>query len=99
MIDQIRQLRNRASHAEDIYKTIQVQTTLYMWQFKVLRSLLVGSKNQQGVLQEIYGSSNTIQNNSNELKRGIVSITPPSYSSVGILAISFTNCHRERQAQ
>ena len=84
MIDQIRQLRNRASHAEDIYKTIQVQTTLYMWQFKVLRSLLVGSKNQQGVLQEIYGSSNTIQNNSNELKRGIVAITPPSYSSVGI---------------
>jgi hypothetical protein len=34
---------------------------------------------EQGILQEIYGSSNTVQNNSNELKRGIVAITPPSY--------------------
>jgi len=74
MIDQIRKLRNRAPHPEP----------MYLWQFNILRSLIVGNKNQKGVLQEIYGSSNTIQNNSNELKRGIVSITPPSYLSVGI---------------
>ena len=74
MIDQIRKLRNRAPHPEP----------MYLWQFNILRSLIVGNKNQKGVLQEIYGSSNTIQNNSNELKRGIVAITPPSYSSVGI---------------
>lgn len=73
MIDQVRKLRNRVTHAYP----------MHLWQFNILRSLLVGSKNQQGILQEIYASSNTVQNNSNELKRGIVAITPPSYSSVG----------------
>ncbi len=45
-IDKIRQLRNRASHAEPI---------LYLWQFKELWSLVVGGKKTRGVLQEIYG--------------------------------------------
>lgn len=52
MIDQIRQLRNRASHAEPI---------LYFWQFKMLWSLLVGRKTGGGVLQEIYGDSNIVK--------------------------------------
>ncbi len=42
-------LRNRASDAE---------TILHCWQFKLLRSLLVGSKLDKGALQEIYDSAN-----------------------------------------
>jgi len=82
IIDQIRQLRNRASHAETTCNTIQVEAVLYLWQFKVLRALLIGSKTQRGVLQEIYGSSNTVQNNYYELTRGMQTSSPPSYSSV-----------------
>lgn len=74
MIDQIRKLRNRVTHPD----------VMYLWQFNILGSLLVGSKNQKGVLQEIYANSNTLQNNSNQLKRGIVAVTPPSYLNVGI---------------
>lgn len=73
-IDQIRKFRNIADHPG----------TMYLWQFDMSWSLLIGSKNQQGVLQEIYGSLNTSQNNFNPLKREMVAITsPPSYSNTG----------------
>ncbi len=74
-IDQIRKLRNIADHPG----------TMYLWQFDMSWSLLIGSKNQQGVLQEIYGNLNSFQNNSNPLKRETVAITsPPQYSNAGI---------------
>lgn len=51
-VDQIRKLRNLVAHSEP----------MYLWQFKMLWSLLIGRKTSRGVLQEIYGSSNTVQN-------------------------------------
>ncbi|NJL83449.1 MAG: hypothetical protein HC890_11770 [Chloroflexaceae bacterium] len=45
-IDRIAQLRNRAAHAD----------TLYLWQFKELWGLIVGS-DRPGILQSIYGGS------------------------------------------
>lgn len=74
-IAQIRLLRNRASHAE----TVHVETVLYIWQFKLLWLLLVGSKTELGVLQEIYSSTNPARNNSDRLRKGTVSYSPPSY--------------------
>lgn len=73
-IEQIRQLRNRASHAEPI---------LYLWQFERLWSLLVGSKTHVGVLQEIYANSNPIRNHAGKLKEGTASSSSPSNSYLG----------------
>lgn len=76
-IDRIRQLRNRASHAE----TIPVETTLYRWQFNLLWKLLVGSKTYPSVLQEIY--ANSIRNHAGKLKEGTASSSSPSNSYLG----------------
>lgn len=45
-IDQISKLRNTAAHAESF---------LYAWQFELLRSLVMGATQQQGIFNEIYG--------------------------------------------
>ena len=74
-IAQIKLLRNRASHAQ----TVHVETVLYLWQFKLLWFLLVGSKTELGVLQEIYSNTNPAKNNSHRLKKGTVTYSPPSY--------------------
>ena len=81
MIDQIRLLRNRASHAE----TTPDENILYLWQFKILWSLLVGSRTQRGVLQEIYSSSNNFRN-IQESTEGATYLTPPPCASVGSLS-------------
>lgn len=75
-IDQLRQLRNRASHAEKIHRTTHVETILYQWQFKLLWSLLTGSKTRKGALKEIYS-------NSDRTTKGAVIDRPPSYSNIG----------------
>lgn len=83
MIDQIRLLRNRASHAETTPN--ENENILYLWQFKILWSLLVGSKTQRGVLQEIYSSSNNFRN-IQESTEGATYLTPPPCASVGSLS-------------
>lgn len=45
IIDEIRQLRNRVTHHEDVF---------YLWQFEQLRSLIIGDKTRRGVLSTIY---------------------------------------------
>ena len=83
MIDQIRLLRNRASHAETTPN--QNENILYLWQFKILWSLLVGSKAQRGVLQKIYSSSNNFRNIQDSIERATYISSPPPCASVGSL--------------
>ena len=45
IIDEIRQLRNRVTHHENVF---------YLWQFEQLRSLIIGNKSRRGILRKIY---------------------------------------------
>lgn len=77
IIDQLRQLRNRVSHPEKFHKTKHVEMKLYQWQFKLLWSLLTGSKTSKGALQEIYS-------NSHRTTKGVlVASNPPSRLNIG----------------
>ena len=45
LIDQVRELRNRASHP----------VPLYEWQFRLLWSIVIGETQREGILNQIYG--------------------------------------------